>query len=172
VTVIRQAEGAADLAAVRALCRAYRDALIAVGPEMARIVATFYPPAAYEDLLDRLETVHARPRGAILLAVEAGRPLGCGMLQPLPDGAVELKRMFVDPSARGRGVARALFAALIAQARADGYGVMRFDTARALTGARAMYAALGCPERGPYQDMPAEFIPLLAFYEIDLETWA
>ena len=167
---IRLAEGAADLRSVRALCRDYRDALLAAGPDTARIVDTFYPLAAWEDLLARLHIAHARPRGAILLAEEDGHPLGCGMLQPLSGGAIEMKRLYVAPGARGRGVARALFAALVAQARADGHRTMHFDTSRELTAARAMYAALGCIERGPSQDVPEDFVPLLAFYEIDLET--
>ncbi|MGO2660457.1 GNAT family N-acetyltransferase [Mycetocola reblochoni] len=49
-----------------------------------------------------------------------GSALGCGGLRPLGDGVVELKRMYVVPESRGRGVAVAVLRALESAARAEG----------------------------------------------------
>ena len=57
------------------------------------------------------------PDGCFLLAVVDGTPVGCGGFRPLGPGRAELKRMYVDPSQRGRGVGRRLLREL--EARAD-----------------------------------------------------
>ena len=68
--------------------------------------------------------------------------------------------------AEARG--RALCERLIAQARTDGYQTVLLDTSQKLTSARALYAALGFKERGPYQPVPEIALPLLCFYELSL----
>jgi GNAT superfamily N-acetyltransferase len=61
------------------------------------------------------------PGGVYLVGYRNGIPVCGGGLKRLPDGACEIKRMYVVPEARRSGVARALLAALEAQARAIGY---------------------------------------------------
>lgn len=70
-------------------------------------------------------------------------PVCCGGLKRLPDGACEIKKMFVVPGARGRGVARALLTELEAHARALGYEVARLDTGPKQPRARGMYERAG-----------------------------
>ena len=84
------------------------------------------------------------PTGAFLLGYEAGRPVCCGGVKRLPDdGACEIKRMYVVPGARGRGVARLLLAALEDAARALGYRVARLDTGPAQPHAQHLYESAG-----------------------------
>jgi putative acetyltransferase len=56
----------------------------------------------------------------LALAREGARPVGCGAVRLIAPGVAELKRMFTDPAARGRGVAQAVLGALEPAARALG----------------------------------------------------
>lgn len=84
------------------------------------------------------------PRGALLLARVGGRSMGCVGLKAAPDAStVELKRMYVRPTARGLGLGRALLDAAIARARASGQSSLRLDTLPQLDAALALYLAAG-----------------------------
>ncbi len=91
--------------------------------------------------------------------------VGCVAVKRLDDGACEMKRLYVRPSARGTGAGRALVAAAIEHARALGYSVMRLDTLPAMAAAQALYRSLGFEEIGRYNDNPA---PDVRFMELDL----
>lgn len=72
-----------------------------------------------------------------------GTALGCGALRPLGDGAAEVKRMYVVPSARGRGVGRAVLAGLEDAARAHGWSTLRLETGPRQPEAVALYGSAG-----------------------------
>ena len=108
---------------------------------------------------------YAPPRGALMIAEQDGQPVGIGAMRPLPDGTAEMKRMYLRPSARGKGAGRALAVALIDAAREAGYGVMRLDTQRDFTAAVALYRRLGFRERARYNDNP---LPGSLFMALDL----
>jgi GNAT superfamily N-acetyltransferase len=74
---------------------------------------------------------------------EDGTPLGCGALRALGGGVVELKRMYTVPAARGRGVGRAVLAALEDEARARGFTLARLETGDRLPEAHRLYARAG-----------------------------
>ena len=157
-----------DLEAVRALCWDYRTALMAVSPVEERLTQTFYPEPKYAALMADLAQAHARPDGIILLATDAGQPVGCAMSHALFPDTSEIKRLFVTPAARGSGVARRLVQALLDQATADGFARVVLDTSVNLAPACALYRATGFRERGPYQDIPADALPHLVFFEATL----
>jgi GNAT superfamily N-acetyltransferase len=105
-----------------------------------------------EPLYGRIDVPHAPsagpadfmpPRGSFLVGYEDGRAICCGGIKRLPDGACEIKRMYVVPDARGRGVARELLVALEDEARALGYSVARLDTGPEQPHAERMYRAAG-----------------------------
>jgi GNAT superfamily N-acetyltransferase len=83
------------------------------------------------------------PAGAFIVGYEDGRPVCCGGVKRLDDAACEIKRMYVVPEARGRGVARALLGALEDTARALGYAIARLDTGPQQAGARGLYESAG-----------------------------
>jgi GNAT superfamily N-acetyltransferase len=84
------------------------------------------------------------PHGTFLVGFDdAGEPVCCGGVKRLPDGACEIKRMYVVPGARGRGAGRELLAALEDAARALGHTVARLDTGPRQPGAERMYRAAG-----------------------------
>src|SRR5690242_3112238 len=86
--------------------------------------SALYPPASTY-LLPAAEL--AGPGAAFLGAFVGGRLVGCCGSVTRPGGYVELKRLFVRPAARGRGVARALLAALEDRARAAGVPLLRLE---------------------------------------------
>lgn len=101
-----------------------------------------------------LPGAYAPPRGRLLIAWVDGVPAGCGALRPLEGNAAELKRMWVRPDFRGRGLGRAAAEALLEAARAAGYARVRLDTLPAMTEAQALYRSLGFRVVPPYNDNP------------------
>lgn len=89
------------------------------------------------------------PQGRFLLLREAGRPRGCGGVKVLQPGVVEVKRMWIHPELRGRGVGRRLLAALENEARKLGARLVRLDTSAHLPKAIALYRRAG------YREIPA-----------------
>ncbi|MGY1740416.1 MULTISPECIES: GNAT family N-acetyltransferase [unclassified Blastococcus] len=80
----------------------------------------------------------------VLVARDAGgTAIGCGALRPLEPGAAELKRMYVVPAARGRGVSRQLLAALEAAARDRGWTTLRLETGPRQPEAIGLYESAG-----------------------------
>lgn len=72
-----------------------------------------------------------------------GEPLACGGLRPLEPGCAEIKRMFVVPHARGRGLSRLLLAALERTAAERGWPVLRLETGERQVEALALYTRHG-----------------------------
>src|SRR6478609_9426828 len=83
------------------------------------------------------------PGGAFLVGYRDGAAVCGGGIKRLPDGACEIKRMYVVPDARGQGVAKALLVALEDEARALGYAVARLDTGPEQPHAERMYREAG-----------------------------
>jgi GNAT superfamily N-acetyltransferase len=83
------------------------------------------------------------PHGGFVLLVEDGRPLAGGGVKRLDARACEIKRMYVAPEARGRGLGRELLAALEELARDLGYLVARLDTGAKQPRAQRMYERAG-----------------------------
>ena len=83
------------------------------------------------------------PRTAFVVARLDGRAVGCGALRAIDESTVELKRMFVAPAARRRGVARRILAEAEALARAFGYGKIILETGVFQPEALALYRSAG-----------------------------
>lgn len=86
------------------------------------------------------------PHGAFLVAYLGAQPAGCVQLSTAGDGVAEVKRQWVAPEVRGRGIARRLMAAAEQQAREFNVQTLRLDTNGALTEAMALYRATGWVE--------------------------
>ena len=72
-----------------------------------------------------------------------GTAVGCGALRALGDGVAELKRMYVVPAARGRGVSKAVLAGLEDAARERGWGTLRLETGPLQPEAIGLYEGAG-----------------------------
>jgi DNA-binding MarR family transcriptional regulator/predicted N-acetyltransferase YhbS len=94
------------------------------------------------------------PETLFLVAYSDGNPVGCGALVVEDATIGELKRVWVAPSARGRGLARKLLHRLEDLARERGLTFLHLDTNRALTEAQALYRSQGYEEIAAYNDNP------------------
>lgn len=94
------------------------------------------------------------PAGYFLIARSNEMPIACAALVRLDPSAMEIKRMWTAPSARGRGVARRMLAELERLACEAGYRKIVLDTNRALVEAQALYRRCGFVETARYNDNP------------------
>ena len=94
------------------------------------------------------------PGGAYLVGWDGTAAVAGGGLRRLDEGTAEIKRMFVRPEARSRGVARALLEALEDAARELGYTRVRLDTGPKQQHGLALYRSAGYVDVPPYNDNP------------------
>jgi GNAT superfamily N-acetyltransferase len=90
------------------------------------------------------------PAGAFLVGYDGGRAVAIGGLRDLGGGICEIKRMYVAPEARSRGVGRALLDALEQAGRARGYARVRLDAGPEQQHSKVLFAATGYAEIAKY----------------------
>lgn len=121
----------ADVAKVRALIFAVLDEY---GLEPA--------PKTTDKDLDDLETFYSNGAFDVLVSAD-GDIIGTVGLWPMGDGAVELRKMYLKESARGRGYGKKLLTHAIKRARELGFTRIELQTARVLEEALGLYAKYG-----------------------------
>jgi len=142
---ISTAAGAADLADVIRLFRAYAESLP---------VDLSYQ--GFEAEMAAMPGKYAPPKGVLLIARDpAGTAVGCAALRPIePDGVCEMKRLYVTAEGRGQKLGKRLVERLFEEARAIGYREMRLDTLPSMLDAQALYRRFGFAEMERYYDTP------------------
>jgi GNAT superfamily N-acetyltransferase len=153
MTHIAPVSDAHSLAAARSLIREHVES--ASAPDAAAVTA----------MVAALPAPFVPPHGGIWLAWEESNAVGCIALQPLAADIGEIKRMYVRPASRGRGVARALVERAIEEARLAGYQRLRLGTLTTMHAAQNLYTAAGFRPIAPYRAV--EFGDTL-FYELKL----
>jgi putative acetyltransferase len=109
----------------------------------------------FEQELAGLPGDYAPPDGRLLLAEYHGHLAGCVALHKWEDGVCEMKRLYLRPSFRGKGLGRVITQKIIAEARSIGYQCMRLDTIEpVMKDAVEMYRKLGFREIAPYRPNP------------------
>ena len=109
----------------------------------------------FEQELAGLPGHYAPPGGRLLLAEYDGQLAGCVALHKWEDGVCEMKRLYLRPSFRGKGLGRAMAETIVVEARSIGYQRMRLDTIEPLMkDAVEMYRKLGFREIAPYRPNP------------------
>ena len=166
---IAQASAPDDVAATRDLIRELTSWAISLDPETK-------DAPAFGDLekeLAALPGVFAPPTGCLLLAKDDGRPIGCVgfCAHSASDGAdeVEVKRMYVLPDQRGKGVGKELVARLIAQAQLMNVRRIVLDSYHTMTGAHRIYRAAGFRDVPAPLDFPERWASRVVFMELDLD---
>jgi len=112
---------------------------------------------SFDQELAGLPGDYAPPEGRLLLASVERAPAGCVAFHKLGAEICEMKRLYVRPLFRGRGLGKTLAEQVLAEARQIGYKRLRLDTVEpVMRAAVAMYRALGFREIGPYRANPIE----------------
>ena len=144
-------------------------------PDRADVIALIEQLDAYQGALYPAESNHfvdiatlRAPHVRFAVARDrAGRAVACGAAVMAHDFA-ELKRMFVEPGSRGRGIARTLLAFLEEQAAAAGVTVFRLETGVHQPEALGLYERAGYRRREPYEGYAED--PLSVFMQKDLHA--
>jgi putative acetyltransferase len=109
----------------------------------------------FDQELAALPGDYAPPEGRLLLAEYEGKLAGCVALHKLGDDVCEMKRLYLRPAFRGKGLGRVLAEEILRQAREIGYQRLRLDTVEpAMKDAVGMYRRLGFREIAAYRDNP------------------
>ncbi len=141
--------------AIRRSTLASPDAARLIAALNAELKATFPEPGATHFSLSSAQV--GAGDGAFLVAYHDEVAVGCGAVRRLDETTAELKRMYVDPSVRGRGIGRALVEALEREARLLGVTKVVLETGTRLTPAMKFYEAMGyarIPLFGEYLSSP------------------
>ena len=119
----------------------------------------------FQEELRSLPQVYGPPEGAFLIAEEDGECLGCVALRRFTHEICEMKRLYVKPEQRGRGIGRILATAVINEAIQLGYKRMVLDTLATMYEAHGLYRSLGFQPTAPYRYNP---VPGSVFLELPL----
>lgn len=151
---IRAARGTADLARVRRLLRAYHRSL---GVDLSF--------QGFEGELAGLPGEYAAPHGGLWIAWAGRRTVGCVAVRRLDARRAEMKRLYVRPAARGRGLGARLARRAVVAARGRGYAWLYLDTLPTMRPARALYARMGFARTRAYRYNP---VPGSVYLRLDL----
>lgn len=97
------------------------------------------------------------PYGCFLVVTVDGTDVACGGVRRLTDDVGEVKRMYVEPTARGRGLSRVVLGELVGFARSAGYRELWLETGLRQPEAMALYESAGfepIEKYGQYKDEP------------------
>ena len=122
----------------------------------------------FEAELANLPGRYAPPSGILLLAKDRQKAVGCGALRRLDtiqDRTCEMKRLYVKPEGRGRGIGKQIARRLIQEGVRLGYSAMLLDTLDRLDGAIHLYESLGFVRTDPYYDNP---LPDVVYWKLNL----
>jgi len=136
---LRNVEGGSGIESIRMLFQEYQTNLA--------IDLSFQ---GFADEVATLPGAYSPPAGRLYLALQAGEPAACAAVRPLDEEACEIKRLYVRPSQRRRGIGRMLVQRALADARTIGYERAVLDTLATMHEAQRLYSALGFIETAPY----------------------
>ena len=139
---------------IRKLFREYTDMLVESDPDFAKYLRL----QKYDDELLHPELKYGPPAGRLYLALMDGEVAGCIALHPMDKERCELKRLYVLPQFRGRGIARKLAERVVSDAKEIGYRVLLLDTLPSLKAALKLYESMGFLPVPPHHESPVPSI--------------
>lgn len=119
----------------------------------------------YSDDVDALMARFSTPRMPFLIGKLGDGPVACGALFDAGGGIAEIQKMYVRPDCRGKGVAKALMAALVEEAQRHGYERLRLETTTFMTAAVQLYRAFGFTYATPFHPLPDGLRAITIFME-------
>lgn len=108
----------------------------------------------FEEELDALQTMYAKPEGGIILCQTTGGMIGCVGIRKINDDTAELKRMYIKPAFQNRGMGKQLLQKAIELACSLHYKSIRLDTLDHMTAAINLYKKFGFCEIPAYYHNP------------------
>ncbi len=120
---------------------------------------------SFEDELESLPVKYAAPAGDMVIARAGGEVAGCISWYPVESQIAEIKRLYVRPTFRGRGVGRRLFAHAVDRIRDYGYHAVRLDSLERLAEAKKLYESFDFRPISPYNNNP---LPDVYYLELPL----
>ncbi|MEH2269619.1 MAG: GNAT family N-acetyltransferase [Nostoc sp.] len=113
------------------------------------------------------------PSGRLLLGQSEAKIVGCACLRKIGEDIGELKRMYVKPEFRRKGIGRSLLEAIIKEAGYIGYSRIRLDSTPFAKEAQALYRVFGFEDIEPYlekTEIPLEHRANWVFMELVLKS--
>jgi len=120
----------------------------------------------FEQELLHISDIYTPPEGALILAKQEGMPAGCVGLRKIDTHRCEMKRLYVRPTSRGKGLGNALCRKIISKGRQLGYREMLLDTLSTMNDAQALYRLHGFKETEPYYHNP---LPAAQYFLLTLD---
>ena len=108
----------------------------------------------FPEELRTLERTYGPPGGRFLILRSGEQIAGCVALEDSGDKVCEMKRLYVRPKFRGKGLGRKCAEEVVQIAREMGYAAMRLHTLPAMREAVALYRSMGFTEIAPYDETP------------------
>ncbi len=110
------------------------------------------------------------PNGLLLVAFDDGSPAGCACTRTIGNQVAELKRMYVRPGCRRKGIGHLLVDQSIQAVKSANYSILRLDSAGFMADAHALYRSFGFLDRKPYDgsEIPVEYRSHWVFMELNL----
>ncbi|MFI5253319.1 MAG: GNAT family N-acetyltransferase [Bacteroidota bacterium] len=99
---------------------------------------------------------YAPPGGCLLMIIDGEKTAGCVAIRKISDEICEMKRLYIKPEFRGKGLGKKLAVTVIERAKNLRYHTMRLDTLPIMKEAIQMYRSLGFREISPYRFNPVE----------------
>ena len=141
-------------------------------PDVIRLIEALdaYANALYPPESNHLLDISALSDPAVIFLVvrDGNEAVGCGAVLRDPRGFGEVKRMYVRPDQRGRGIGRRVLAAIEAIARDGRLPMLRLETGIHNAEALALYRRSGFTECAPFADYAPD--PLSVFMEKRVNT--
>ena len=108
----------------------------------------------FDEELAGLPGEYSPPTGRLFLATLDGNLAGCTALRRIDGNICEMKRLYLRPEFRGKGIGRQMTVEIIRAAQEMGYTLIRLDTVPAMKEAISLYRSMGFVEIEPYRENP------------------
>ncbi|NLK98777.1 MAG: GNAT family N-acetyltransferase [Epulopiscium sp.] len=110
----------------------------------------------FDEELNNISKMYGMPDGCLLLARQNEQVVGCVALRKINHNICEMKRLYVQPNWKGKGIGKMLTKAIIEEDKVRGYRFMRLDTLPSMKQAISLYQTLGFYPIEPYRFNPIE----------------